>query len=66
MSFVCFWHVDGPFRNRHHLCLLAQLLQTCPTVCDPMDCSLTGSSIHGILQERILEWVAVPSTTASS
>ena len=39
MSFVCFWHVDGPFRNRHHLCLLAQLLQTCPTVFDPMDCT---------------------------
>ena len=30
----------------------------CPTLCDPMDCSLTGSSVHGILQARILEWVA--------
>ena len=31
------------------------------TVSDPMDCSLPGSSVHGILQERILEWVAMPS-----
>ena len=30
------------------------------SVCDPMDCSLPGSSIHGILQARILEWVAIP------
>ena len=38
----------------------AKSLQSCPTFCDPMDCSLPGSSIHGILQVRILEWVAVP------
>ena len=31
--------------------------QSCPTLCDPMDCSLPGSSIHGILQKRMLEWV---------
>ena len=31
--------------------------QSCPTVCDPMDCSPPGSSVHGILQARILEWV---------
>ena len=30
------------------------------TVCDPMDCSLPGPSVHGILQARILEWVAIP------
>ena len=34
--------------------------QTCPTLCNPMDCSLPGSSAHGILQARILEWVAYP------
>ena len=34
--------------------------QSCPTLCDPMDCSLPGSSIHGVLQVRILEWVAIP------
>ena len=32
----------------------------CPGLCDPMDCSLSGFSVHGILQARILEWVAVP------
>ena len=38
----------------------AKLLQSCPTLWDPMDCSLPGSSVHGILQARILEWVAMP------
>ena len=32
----------------------------CPTLCDPMDCSPPGSSVHGVLQARILEWVAIP------
>ena len=40
--------------------------QLCLTVCDPMDCSLPGSSVHGILQARILEWVAVPFSRGSS
>ena len=34
--------------------------QSCPTLCDPMDCSPPGSSVHGILQARILKWVAMP------
>ena len=34
--------------------------QSCPTLCDPMDCSPPGSSVHGLLQEKILEWVAIP------
>ena len=34
--------------------------ESCRTLCDPMDCSLPGSSVHGILQARILEWVAFP------
>ena len=34
--------------------------QSCPTLCDPMDCSPPGSSAHGISQARILEWVAIP------
>ena len=36
------------------------------TLCDPMDCSAPGLSVHGILQARILEWVAMPSSRASS
>ena len=37
----------------------AKLLQSCLTLSDPMDCSLPGSSVHGIFQARILEWVAI-------
>ena len=40
--------------------------QWCPTLCDPMDCSLPGSSVYGILQARILEWVAIPFSRGSS
>ena len=39
------------------LCLVTQ---SCPTLCNPMDCSPEGSCVRGILQERILEWVAIP------
>ena len=39
-----------------------QLLQSCPILCDPMNYSLPGSSVQGILQARILEWVAMPSS----
>ena len=37
----------------------ALVVQSCPTLCDPMDCIPPGSSVHGILQARILEWVAI-------
>ena len=40
--------------------------QSCPTLCDPVDCSLSGSSVHGILQARILEWVTTSSSRGSS
>ena len=40
--------------------------QSCPTLCDPMDCSPPGSFIHGIFQARILEWVAIPFSGRSS
>ena len=39
------------------MCVL--VAQSCPTLCGPMDCSLPGSSVHGILQARILEWIAI-------
>ena len=38
--------------------MCAKSLQSCPTLCNPMDCSLPGPSVHGILQERILEWIS--------
>ena len=40
--------------------------QSCPTLCDPMDCSPPGSSVHGTFQARILEWVAISFSRGSS
>ena len=37
----------------------SEVAQLCPTLSDPMDCSLPGSSVHGIFQARVLEWVAI-------
>ena len=48
------------------ICVHAKLLQSCPTLCNCMDCSPPGSSVHGSLQARILEWVAMPSSKGSS
>ena len=44
----------------------SEVAQSCPTLCDPMDCSLPGSSIHGIFQARILDWVAKSWTQLST
>ena len=46
----------------HGTCMGAKSLQSYPTLCDSMDCSPSGSSVHGILQARILGWVAMPSS----
>ena len=46
--------------------LPAKSLQSCPTFCDPMDCSPPDSSVHGILQTKILEWVVMLSPRVSS
>ena len=51
---------------RDWACICAKLLQSCPTLWDPMDYSPPGSSAHGILRARILEWVAAPSSRESS
>ena len=40
-------------------CVRAKSLHSHPTLCDPIDCSPSGSSVHGILQARILEWIAI-------
>ena len=44
----------------------SEVAQSCPTLCDPMDCSLSGSSVHGIFQARVLEWVAISFSMGSS
>ena len=43
----------------------SEVAQLCPTLCDPMDCSLPGSSIHGIFQARVLAWVAISFSRVS-
>ena len=55
------YHMDWPS------CALFKMLFSLlySTLCDPMDCSLQGSSVHGILQARILEWVAIPFSRGS-
>ena len=53
-----------PMQSSLRVC--AKSLQSCLTLYDPMDCSPPGSSVHGILQARILEWVAIPFSRGSS
>ena len=48
------------------LLVLLLVIQSCPTLCDPMDCNPPGFSIHGILWARMLEWVAIPFSRGSS
>ena len=43
----------------------SEVAQSCPTLSDPMDCSLPGSSIHGIFQARVLEWGAIAFSEVS-
>ena len=49
-----------------HTYMHAKSLQSCPTLCGPMDCSLPESCVHGILQERILDWVTISFSRGSS
>ena len=51
------WH-----RSHHE----SEVTQSCPTLCDPMDCNLSGSSIHGIFQARVLAWIAISFSRGSS
>ena len=48
------------------ICMYAKLLQLCPTLCNPLDCSQPVSYVHWISQAKILEWVAMPSSRGSS
>ena len=44
----------------------SEVAQLCPTLCDPMDCGLSGSSVHGVFQARVLEWIAISFSRGSS
>ena len=50
----------------HDIVCVCEVAQSCPTLCDPVDWSLPGFSIHGILQARILEWVTISFSRGSS
>ena len=54
------------YRNTVNLLCVCSVTQSCPTLCNPMDCSPPGSSVRGIFQARILEWVAVSFSGGSS
>ena len=56
--------VSEPLVGRQGAVAAAESLQLCPPLCDPMDCSLPGFSVHGILQARTLEWVAISFSNA--
>ena len=60
----CWLCKEDKISNAYFVCVLA--VQSSPTLCDPMDCSPPGSSVYGILQARILEWVAIPFSRGSS
>ena len=63
MASLCNREKRKPFSFLRCCCLVAQL---CPTLCNPMDCSPPGSSVHGIFQARVLEWVAISFSRGSS
>ena len=54
----------GKVVSEKNMYAAAKSLQSCPTLCDPMDCSLSGFSVHGILEARTLEWVAISFSNA--
>ena len=62
------WTSDGLRNNEKHRHEVkwSEVAQSCPTLCNPMDYSLQGSSVHGIFQARVLEWVAISSSRGSS
>ena len=53
-------------KNTGASCFCCLVIKSCPALCDPIDCSPPGSSVHGISHARILEWVAMPSSRGSS
>ena len=59
--FTC--HMERPYETSEKKMLVAQ---SCPTLCNPMDYNPPGSSVHGILKTRTLEWVAIPFSKGSS
>ena len=64
---LCLRWVHGPEEiDTCNFIIYSEVAQSCPTLCDPMDCSPPGSSIHGIFQARVLEWGAISFYRESS
>ena len=61
-----FFHVPVPGCREYGRKVKVLVAQSCLTLCDPLDCSLPGSFVQGILQARILEWVAILFSRGSS
>ena len=59
-------HTTQSYHTRPYYTMCVLVAQSCPTLYNPMDCSLPGSSVHGILQVKILEWFATSSSRGSS
>ena len=59
------WLLHGEEKHQYVLRKKKKVDQSCPTLFDRMDCSPPGSSVHGVLQARILEWVAIPFSRSS-
>ena len=57
---------EGQCQRMFKVLVKVLVFQLCPALCNPMDCSLSGFSVHEILQARILEWVPMPSSRRSS
>ena len=60
------WSMREPERRLPGWLKWSEVTQLCPTLCDPMDCSLLRSSVHGIFQARVLEWVVISFSRGSS
>ena len=56
---VCLCHAPFADRERERESVCVLVAQSCPTLCSPMDCSPPGPSIPGVLQARVLDWVAI-------
>ena len=58
--------MDSLFNHSNCIFEVSEVAQSCPTLCDPMACSLLGSSVHGIFQAIVLEWIVISFSRGSS
>ena len=62
LALPLWWHQNDLYSTISE----SEVAQWCPTLCDPVDCSLSGSTVHGIFQARVLEWIAISFSRVSS